>query len=254
MKFLPLQVSHLFFRYSEREEWTLKDITFQVKENEFVAIIGPNGGGKTTLIKLILGFLKPTKGEIKLFGEEPQKGNYRVGYVAQHTTFSLDIPLSVIDIVLQGRLGKWKLFPSKTDRHRAMEILEKLKIAHLANRLISELSGGERQKVLIARALAVEPDLLIMDEPTSAIDMEGQKEILDLIESIKITRLVVSHDIKILMRQVDKIIYIHKTAVIHDGPKLEIPKETHFCEVELINFLQNTSNLETSTEEVGSEN
>jgi zinc transport system ATP-binding protein len=107
--------------------------------------------------------------------------------------------------------------------------------------------------VLIARALAVEPDLLIMDEPTSAIDMEGQREILDLIESSGIARLVVSHDIKILMRQVDKIIYIHKTAVIHDGPKLEIPKETHFCEVELINFLQTGSNFNQLKRELNSE-
>jgi zinc transport system ATP-binding protein len=234
----PIEVSHLYFRYRPGEEWALKDINFTVEEGEFGAIIGPNGGGKTTLLRLILGFLQPTKGEVKLFGGPPKEKSHLVGYVAQQTSFSLDIPLSVRDVVLQGRLLGWKLFPTKGDRERVTEILEQLKIAHLADRLIGQLSGGERQKVLIARALAADPKILIMDEPTSAIDIEGQREILDLIEGFQITRLVVSHDIKILLRKVDKIIYIHREGIIHAGPKLEIPKEPHFCEVELINFLQ----------------
>jgi zinc transport system ATP-binding protein len=116
--------------------------------------------------------------------------------------------------------------------------MKKLKIYELKNKRIKDLSGGQRQKVLIARALVSEPKILIMDEPTSAIDAQGQKEILDLIESLEITRLIVSHDIKILLRNVDKIVYIHKKAVIHEGPKLNIPKDKHFCEVELIDFLK----------------
>ena len=116
--------------------------------------------------------------------------------------------------------------------------MDKLGILEFKNRKIKDLSGGQRQKVLIARALVSEPKIILMDEPTSAIDITGQKEILDLIETLKMTRIVVSHDIKILLRNVDKIAYIHKKAILHEGPKLNIPKEKHFCEIELIDFLK----------------
>jgi zinc transport system ATP-binding protein len=132
----------------------------------------------------------------------------------------------------------WHLFPNSRDREVVTQILKKLGIWELRKKTISQLSGGERQKVLIARALAVQPKLLVMDEPTSAIDMEGQREILDLIESLEMTRIVVSHDIKILMRKVDKIAYIQRTGVIHSGPKLQIPLDRHFCEVELVELLR----------------
>jgi len=233
---IALEVKNLYFKYDK--EWVLEDISFSLEENKFMAIIGPNGGGKTTLLKLILGFLKPTKGEIKIYSLPPKKASHMIGYVPQHTNFSLDIPITVFDIVLQGRLKKNKFFYSKKDKQIALKTLERLNILNLKDRKIKDLSGGQRQKVLIARALVSEPKIIIMDEPTSAIDIKGQKEILDLIEEINITRIVVSHDIKILLRNVDKIAYIHKKAVIHEGPKLNIPKDSHFCEVELIDFLK----------------
>jgi zinc transport system ATP-binding protein len=233
-----VEVKDLYFKYDK--EWVLEDINFSLEENKFMAIIGPNGGGKTTLLKLILGFLKPTKGDIKIYSLPPKKASYMIGYVPQHTNFSLDIPITVFDIVLQGRLKKNKFFYSKKDKQIALKTLERLNILNLKDRKIKDLSGGQRQKVLIARALVSEPKIIIMDEPTSAIDIKGQKEILDLIEKINITRIVVSHDIKILLRNVDKIAYIHKKAIIHEGPKLNIPKDTHFCEVELIDFLKDS--------------
>ncbi len=231
-----VEVNHLYFKYEN--EWVLEDINFTLKDKEFMAIIGPNGGGKSTLLKILLGFLKPTKGEVKIYGKSPKENRTLIGYVPQHTNFSLDIPITVFDIVLQGRLKKGKFFYSKEDKEKAKEILNKLKIYQFKDRKIKDLSGGQRQKVLIARALVCEPKIVMMDEPTSAIDPAGQKEILDLIESLEMTRLVVSHDIKILLRNVDKIAYIHKKAVIHEGPKLNIPKDKHFCEVELIDFLK----------------
>ncbi len=233
-----VEVKDLYFKYDK--EWVLEDINFSLEENKFMAIIGPNGGGKTTLLKLILGFLKPTKGDIKIYSLPPKKASYMIGYVPQHTNFSLDIPITVFDIVLQGRLKKNKFFYSKKDKQIALKTLERLNILNLKDRKIKDLSGGQRQKVLIARALVSEPKIIIMDEPTSAIDIKGQKEILDLIEKINITRIVVSHDIKILLRNVDKIAYIHKKAIIHEGPKLNIPKDAHFCEVELIDFLKDS--------------
>ncbi|AZV47448.1 ABC transporter [Nautilia sp. PV-1] len=234
-----LDVKNLYFQYDK--ETVLENINFSLKDKEFMAIIGPNGGGKTTLLKLILGFLKPTKGEIFIYGKKPEKVKEIIGYVPQHTNFSLDIPITVFDIVLQGRLKKGKFFYNKKDKEKAMKTLQTLKIEHFADRKIKDLSGGQRQKVLIARALVSEPEIIIMDEPTSAIDPAGQQEILDLIESLDITRIVVSHDIKILLRKVDKIAFINKKAVIHEGPKLNIPKDKHFCEVELIEFLKEES-------------
>jgi len=231
-----VEVKNLYFKYDN--EWVLENVNFELKEKEFMAIIGPNGGGKTTLLKILLGFLKPTKGEVKIYGKPPKENRTIIGYVPQHTNFSLDIPITVFDIVLQGRLKKGKFFYSKEDKQKAKEILKSLKIYEFKDRKIKDLSGGQRQKVLIARALVSEPKIIMMDEPTSAIDPTGQKEILDLIESLEITRIVVSHDIKILLRNVDKIAYIHKKAIIHEGPKLNIPKDKHFCEVELIEFLK----------------
>ena len=231
-----VEVKNLYFKYEK--EWVLENINFDLNDKEFLAIIGPNGGGKTTLLKLLLGFLSPTKGEIKIYGKNPKENRILIGYVPQHTNFSLDLPITVFDIVMQGRLKKGKFFYNKLDKEKAKEILKNLKIEKLKNKKIKDLSGGERQKVLIARALVSEPKIIIMDEPTSAIDIKGQKEILDLIENLKITRIVVSHDIKILLRNVDKIAYINKKAIIHEGPKLNIPKDSHFCEIELINFLK----------------
>ena len=231
-----VEVKNLYFKYNK--EWILENINFSLEDKEFMAIIGPNGGGKTTLLKLLLGFLTPNKGEVKIYGKNPKENREIIGYVPQHTNFSLDLPITVFDIVLQGRLKKGKFFYNHLDKEKAKEVLQTLNIYELKDKKIKDLSGGERQKVLIARALVSEPKLIIMDEPTSAIDPTGQKEILDLIESFKITRIIVSHDIKILLRKVDKIAYVHKKAIIHEGPKLNIPKDKHFCEVELINFLK----------------
>jgi len=234
-----VEIKNLYFKYEK--EFVLEDINFSLNDKEFMTIIGPNGGGKTTLLKLLLGFLKPTKGNIKIYNKSPKENKSIIGYVPQHTTFSLDIPITVFDIVLQGRLKKGKFFYQKKDKEKAKQMLNKLKIYEFKNKKIKDLSGGQRQKVLIARALVSEPKILIMDEPTSAIDPKGQKEILDLIENLKITRIIVSHDIKILLRNVDKIAYIHKKAILHEGPKLNIPKDKHFCEVELIDFLKDNN-------------
>ncbi|NPA10766.1 MAG: metal ABC transporter ATP-binding protein [Epsilonproteobacteria bacterium] len=231
-----LEIKNLYFKYEK--EWVLEDINISIKDKEFLAIIGPNGGGKTTLLKLILGFLKPQKGQIKIYGKDPKQNSQIIGYVPQHTNFSLDIPIRVYDIILQGRLKSGKFFYSKEDKRQALKIMQKLNIQHLKNKKINDLSGGQRQKVLIARALVSEPKIVIMDEPTSAIDLKGQKEILDLIEELNITRVIVSHDIKILLRKVDKIAYVNKKAIIHSGPKLNIPNDKHFCEIELIEFLK----------------
>ena len=227
-----IKIKNLYFAYKSGFD-ILKDINLEIKEGEYVAFIGPNGGGKSTLIKLLLGFMKPNKGSIEISSK-------KIGYVPQHTNFSLDVPITVFDVVLQGRIKKFKIFYSQEDKKEALKAIEMVNMSEYRDRKISDLSGGQRQRVLIARALCLNPDVLILDEPTSAIDMNGQKEIYKLLKSLKITKLIVSHDINILLEGVDKVAFINRSLILHNAPDLSnIDKnDEHFCEVELINYLQ----------------
>jgi len=226
-----ITIKNLTFKYGN--EIILDNINLEIKKGDYIALIGPNGGGKTTLIKLILGLLKPTSGEIILKTK-------KIGYVPQYTNFSLDIPIRVIDVILQGRLSKFKFFYNKKDRKIAQEKLKLVNMEKFANKKISDLSGGQRQRVLIARALVSEPEILILDEPTSAIDIKGQKEIYKILKELDITKIIISHDINILLEGVNKVAFISKTLVLHNTPDLHFtPDEEHFCEVDFINAIQN---------------
>lgn len=233
-----IDIKDLYFRYDK--DYILKNINLKIYDKDFIAIIGPNGGGKTTFIKLILGLLKPSKGEIKIYGKDPQDFKEHIGYLPQITNFNIDIPINVLDIVLQGRLKKNKYFYNSKDIEICESFMKRLKIFELKNRKISQLSGGQRQKVLLARALVSNPKVLILDEPTASIDIEGQKEIYEIIKELDITKIVVSHDIKILFEGVNRVFYINQNVYIHENPKLSIkPDEGHFCEMELFDYLKN---------------
>lgn len=226
------------------ENKILEDISFEIFEGDYIAIIGPNGGGKTTLLKLLLGFIKPTSGDIKIFGKSPPEIRNKIGYLPQYINFNLDMPISVLDIVLQGRLNKTKLFYSKTDKEIALQKLTLMNIEHLKTRKIKDLSGGQRQRVLLARALAKEPRILILDEPTASIDPEGQKEIYTLLKKLPLTKLIVSHDINILFEGVNKVAYINKTLHLHDGIESDMNlKNGHFCEMEILEYLKGSQNV-----------
>jgi zinc transport system ATP-binding protein len=226
-----ITIKNLTFKYNN--EVILDNINLEIKKNDYIALIGPNGGGKTTLIKLILGLLKPTSGEIILKTK-------KIGYVPQYTNFSLDIPIRVIDVVLQGRLNKFKFFYNNEDKKIALEKLKLVNMDDFANKKISNLSGGQRQRVLIARALVSEPEVLILDEPTSAIDIKGQKEIYKILKELDITKIIISHDINILLEGVNKVAWISKTLVLHNTPDLHFkPDDGHFCEIDFINAVQN---------------
>lgn len=235
-KQIAIEIKNLYFRYNQ--EYVLEDINIDIYENDYIAIIGPNGGGKTTFLKLILGLLKPTKGYIKIFGKNPQDIKEKIGYLPQQINFNLDLPINVKDIVLQGRLKKNKFFFSDEDYKKCDEVLNRLKIKELENKKISELSGGQRQKVLLARALVSDPKILLLDEPTASIDIKGQKEIYEILKNLKITKIVVSHDIKILFEGVDKVFYINRNIFVHQNPKLSIKPGEHFCEMELFDYLK----------------
>jgi len=201
----------------------LENVNLIVDHGEFVTIVGPNGGGKTTLLKLLLGLLHPDSGVIRVFGEKPQKSRLRTGYVPQQVSLDTKFPVTVMDVVLLGRLGN-RLGGrySSEDRRIAARALEEARLSHLANRLFSEISGGQRQRALIARALCVDPVLILLDEPTANIDPEVERNLLEILQGLnqRMTILMVSHDIGFVSQVVERVVCVNRKVVIH--PTTEI--------------------------------
>ena len=163
-----------------------------------MCIVGPNGGGKTTLVKLILGLLRPQRGEVRVFGQPPHRARLRVGYMPQHVQHDPQFPVTVMDIVLMGRLGQGVLgWPGRADRRAAIDALAQVGMEEFRRRPFADLSGGQRQRVLIARALCCKPDLLLLDEPTSNVDSLVEARLLDLLRDLnrQMTIVMVSHDL-----------------------------------------------------------
>lgn len=198
----------------------LERVTFDIERSEFFGIIGPNAGGKSTLLKLMLGLLRPDEGEVRLFGLVPAHARKRVGYVPQHPTFSRRFPISALEVVLLGLLGSGRDLGgfSGTDRQRAKKALEAVEIADVAGRSINTLSGGQLQRVLIARALVCEPDLLILDEPTANVDLRAEEDIFALLReySSHMTIVVVSHDVAFISGYVNRVGCLNRTLVCHE--------------------------------------
>jgi len=208
-----IECQNVCFSYGDYH--ALHDVTFQVKSGEFIGIIGPNGGGKTTLLKLLMGFLEPEHGVIRLFGEEPSKGRRRVGYVPQNLKYDKKFPLSVRELVFSGVLSRLSWFGrfKAEDRRRVDEALKEVGLLELARRPIGTLSGGEFQRALIARALVAEPELLFLDEPTANVDAKAEAEIYRLLKELsqKRTILMVTHDLKASIELVDRVLCVEGT-------------------------------------------
>jgi len=236
-----IQIKNLSFAYDKQK--ILEDINLDIEERDFLAIIGPNGGGKSTLLKLILGINPVQQGIIKTFGEKPKKNLSKIGYVPQNTNINTDFPIKVIEVVLMGHIGtKPPLFGyAKEEILCAMGALAQVGMEKFAQKKIGDLSGGQRQRVMIARALCAHPQILILDEPTSSIDVDGQKQIYELLELLNksITIIVVSHDISIILEFANKVVHINRRLTQHLINKKE--KSSHFCEVELFNMLKENS-------------
>ncbi|HSW38923.1 MAG TPA: metal ABC transporter ATP-binding protein [Acidobacteriota bacterium] len=205
----------------------LKNINLFVGRNEFLGIIGPNGAGKTTLLNVISGFEKYA-GRMRLFGR-PVSGKYpreiriRIGYVPQLFEIDPAFPILAVEAVMTGLCGRLGLFHSPTgaDHDRAMELLEIMRVAHLARRPLGHLSGGERQKVSIARAIIQRPDVLLLDEPTANLDIAVQKEVFNLIEKIHETEspavLFVTHDFNMLPESMARMVFLNNGGIVYDG-------------------------------------
>ncbi len=201
------------------------EINLEVTSDDFLGLIGPNGGGKTTLLKLILGLLTPQKGTVELFGRKPHAATRRrIGYVPQQSEIDPSVPATVLDIVLTGRLGQtsWGARYRKPDIEAAFAALEQVEAAKFARRPLATLSGGQRQRVLIARALAGEAGLLLLDEPTAGVDARRERQFLELLLRLnqELPIVLVSHDIGFVSAHLKHVACLNHTLTLHAGGKL----------------------------------
>ncbi len=218
----------------------IHDVNLNIFEKDIVGIIGPNGGGKTTLLKLMLGLLKPTQGEIRIFNLAPEEGRRYAGYVPQHVPFDRDFPIKVSDVVLTGVIRKNSFFCrySKEDKEKASEVLKIVEMTDFSNKAIGELSEGQKQRVFIARALISDPKLLILDEPTSSVDTVIEKTVYDLLIKLKqkMSIILVTHDISAVSRYVEKIACLNVELYYHSTKELTVEdlSKVYKCPVDLI--------------------
>lgn len=215
----------------------LDDVDMRVPMGDYVALIGPNGGGKTTLLRVILGLIRPDRGEVRIFGSSPDDARGRVSYVPQYARFDLGFPIRVLDVVQAGQLGGRRL-PRAEARAKAMTILEQLEIGDLAGHAIGALSGGQLQRVLIARALAVEPELLILDEPTASLDVQSAEAFYELLQTLaeRMTVLLTSHDVTGLSTRVKSIACLNRHLFFHPSGEVtsEMLAEVYGCDVDIV--------------------
>jgi zinc transport system ATP-binding protein len=202
----------------------LIDVDLKVYNKDFVWIVGPNGGGKTTLLKIILGLLKPKKGFVEIFGKPPKKALLKIGYMTQESELDMQFPLTVRDVVMMGRLKKgFTAGPYRSDDILLAEkALEEVGLEDLGDRAFSVLSGGQKRRLLIARALCGEPELLILDEPTANLDPVAEKELYELLNKLneRLTIITVSHDPTFVSDFVKRAICVNRH--VHEHPTSEI--------------------------------
>jgi len=218
----------------------LESIALSVFQHDFLGIIGPNGGGKSTLLKVILGLVKPFRGSVSVFGQPPEQSRSQIGYVAQHYAFDRDFPVSVWEVVMMGRYGKTGLFRrySRNDWAAVEKTLIRVGMLNYRNEQIGRLSGGQQQRVFIARALVTEPKLLLLDEPTASIDPAMQTQFYEMLQDLKqsLAIVMVSHDVGAVSVYVDKIACLNRQLFYHGSKEItpEVLEATYQCPVQLI--------------------
>lgn len=233
-----IEINDLWFSYDRQP--VLREVNLHIAPGELVCMVGPNGGGKTTLLKLMLGLFEPDRGTVHILGHSPQQARPLIGYMPQHSSFDPHFPASVTDVVLMGRLGRAASFgPSrKADRAAAVTALEEVGLDHLHKSSFCELSGGQRQRVLIARALVSEPELLLLDEPTASLDAGVEEDFHNLLKKLskRLTVVVVSHDIGFVAEVVGKVVCVRGTVAVHPTDHLtgEIMRDLYGRDVRLV--------------------
>lgn len=232
-----IEFDDVCFAY-EREE-VLHNVTLQILNRDMVALVGPNGGGKTTLLRLALGFLKPKFGAVRVFGAAPDAVRRRIGYVPQHVLFDPQFPVNALDVVKMGRVDRRRAGPyRRSDGEAALQALEKVDMAELRRRPFAELSGGERQRVLIAQALVSGPDLLLMDEPTANVDYVVEHRLYDLLRALneRLTVVIVSHNLNVITGHVTRVVCVNRTAEIHAASEVTatVFREAHGGDMALL--------------------
>ena len=239
-----VEINDVSFAYNG--ETVLRDVSFDIRQGDFIAVIGPNGGGKTTLLKLILGLLKPDRGAIRVMGRSARKASPAIGSVPQDVNINRRFPITAMDVVLMGKLDPGKRWARNTasNRRDALAAMDRLDMTAYADKRIGALSGGQRQRVFIARALVTQPKLLLLDEPTASIDTRGQAEFFTLLKELnsEITILVVSHDLLVISRFVKSVAcvnhdlhYHHQAEITGEMLQTMYPcTEDDVCPVELV--------------------
>ncbi|PKO21578.1 MAG: ABC transporter [Chloroflexi bacterium HGW-Chloroflexi-1] len=221
-------------------ESVLEDINLTVNRLDFVGLIGPNGGGKTTLIKVLLGLLAPARGEVRILGKRVEEGRRHIGYVPQVVELDRDFPISVCEVARMGRLGTRGLLRRYTaeDNEIVAEALRKVDMLDLRGRPIGELSGGQRQRVYIARALAAEPEILLLDEPTASVDPQMSTSIYELLGRLNdhVTILLISHDVGAISSYIKTIGCLNRRLFYHHGKQItpDMLQAAYQCPIDLI--------------------
>jgi zinc transport system ATP-binding protein len=235
---VAIQIKNLSARYEN--ELVIEDINCTIYDGDFFGIIGPNGGGKSTLLKIILGLLSPTKGFVRIFGEIPEIARKNIGYVPQYSEYDKQYPISVWDVVLMGRRSVRGLSPrySVSDKTATLGALKKVNMDKYKKRHIGGLSGGQRQRVFIARALVSHPKILLLDEPTANIDKDIQLSFYNLLKELNknVTIVLVTHDIGVISSYVSRVACLNHFMFTHDEKLItkEMLEATYSCPVDLI--------------------
>jgi zinc transport system ATP-binding protein len=219
-----ITIEDLSFRFGTGPP-VLEGVNLEIVAGDFASVIGPNGGGKTTLVKLIVGLLTPTTGRVRVLGLPPAKARPRIGYMPQHATMDPRFPVRAIDVVMMGRLGIGHQLGaySRADRSAAVGALGMAGLEDQGTRSFSDLSGGQRQRVLLARALVTEPDILLLDEPAAGLDHKVEQDFFELLEELnrRLTVVLVTHDLGFVAGFVRTVICVHRHVDIHPTSALD---------------------------------
>lgn len=203
--------------FSYQDTLVLEEINIDVRAKEFIGIFGPNGGGKTTMLKLIMGFIKPSRGTVKVCGDSPQAARGKMAYVPQGLRFDRQFPISVLELILSGRLSRlpWHGRFMPEDIQIAEEMIRKVGLWEMRNRSFGTLSGGQAQRALIARALVSQPELLLLDEPTASVDSKSEEDIYRILDELKgvITILMVTHHLQRTIDHVHRVLLVRKNVI-----------------------------------------